>query len=219
VTGMVLALAHVGSTESPAGAINQDRGWTHLSNNDYPAGSGNPECQPPQGGGCYSWDDNGSYQTVLWSTFFTGFFSEQYRNSAARFVNPMPNLHSPFYAAGNAPIDDPVYVHATNLGDQLCGLNFNYRLNRPPNNHGCCQQQTIYASDVRLSYQKAYGIPPINPGVCDIRSTYDHENGHSLGLGHTTYGGQTMQTFNGPFGIGDGDARGVQCIYALLNCG
>src|SRR5713226_8242972 len=91
---------------------------------------------------------------------------------------------------GGVPDDTEAQV-----GGGLCSFTTDYWNNNPPINHGCCQQHTITGASLSLNTYPTvfYRDDGIWGGhVCEIRWAYNHEFGHTLGLGHTVDAGQTM---------------------------
>lgn len=134
----------------------------------------------------------------------------------------MPAAHSPRY---EWRVDGAVRVGFWDLGVNQDGsrpgawTEVEGISNNPPENHGCCQQKTITGARILLNTKAIFASWYVPPVQFNIHNLYDHELGHTLGLGHTNYQTQVMywQASN-LIGPRNGDKYGVQCIYDLVNC-
>jgi hypothetical protein len=235
----ILGLAVVTVGLGPAQAIGYDHGWTQNNNNNYPGSTSNPECQPH----CVGYNDDATHGVpyanvnvvnnlggnIVWPS--SSSFNAWGWNRVYGWLDPIQsgaigNLNSPYYAQNN--YGATVTLQFANLGNQS-GYAYWYTINSPPHNHGCCQELTLAGGyvDLNSNYPTiAYtsGGTPLGwwngHYWVDVRFALDHELGHTIGLGHTTGGNETMHQLPNQFvGAGVGDFNGTKCIYQLQNCG
>lgn len=216
-----------------AKSVGVDNQWSHQYNGDY-GKDGDPtvgkvDCQPAKGGpGCIGWADdaaNGSsYANVNYtvSAGFSSFFVRNADSSVLNFVNAIgsgvASNNSPYYARPNT--GGTVALAGKSLDRALCAVTYTFDKPSAPNNHGCCQQRTITGGEIFLNTQRGFRDNGDTSGnVCEIRTVYNHEFGHSLGLGHTTYSNQTMYgSLTAIYTAQSGDKRGVGCVYNNVGC-
>lgn len=211
----------------------------------------NTECQPSGGGGgCVGYSDDaargGLYPNVNvviqvgngpvlgGSTFY-----QVAQDRIYNWVNPISapaigNTNSPLYRENNTGATVNMAWRA-NMGINSGSATWNWS-NSPPTNHGCCQQLTLNGGTTHLNgnfptvgYRNDGVVGYINGTYWyDLRWNYDHELGHTMGMGHTVDPGgvdETMYQLDGTsfypeiVYAGPGDRNGLSCIYQGLNCG
>ena len=211
------ALGTLTASPTPASAIDQDRGWTHLYNNNWPVESHSPECQPHLGGqNCSAWSVAPGRQYP--SIPYVVNASVQGLNVAEavkRMVNDVPCGHCPWFFPGSLDGANGVWFVAKDHREGVCGSTHHYGDPwQPPTNFGCCQQGVFWGADVYVDMR------PVKDH-CNRFNVLLHETGHVVGLGHTGFNDQMMfPSGNNRISSRNlGDSNGQFCIYQMQQCG
>lgn len=207
-------------------AVGPDSSWTSFINNDFPASSLNPDCQPAGGGpGCMAWSNANGYSWPRVQYVFdqTAIFQSEATSSVNNFVNPVApggvgSSNSPVLVTSGT-VSGTLTINRSQINPAWCGYTFDHSPGGAPSNyataHGVKEQLRLDWATLSLSTSKSYNnYGQFSPTTCEVRNIYNHEFGHSLGLGHTNDANQTMYPQNeAVYTAQSGDQLGIACMY------
>jgi hypothetical protein len=191
--------------------------WTQGNNGNWPNGSSNPNCSP-----CVSWppSQSGGIADLSYRNPWRGASGDQamFDHEVNWAIGQWSSLqyYSPVFSEDNCSnCNDTLTFAATSLSTSLCGrTTYNYSVTQGG-------QADLTSATVFLNTNVGYTDGANNvDGVCDLRWTLLHEDGHVFGEGHSGVPSDLMYKDDNNVETIDADAQNMMAqVYGTYEAG